>query len=45
MSAFDNNDKDHLLYEIEDFLENHSLIEFFEIIMYVLKWREESGEV
>lgn len=45
MSAFDNRDKDNLLSEIEEFLENHTLSELLEIIHYVVEWKEqESGE-
>ena len=40
MSVFDNNEKDNLLSEIEDFLENHKLSELMEIIRYAIENEE-----
>ena len=37
MSMYDNNDKDGLHYEIEEFLKNHTLIELLEIVFYFVK--------
>lgn len=42
MSMYDDNDKDGLYYEIDEFLENHSLVEFLEIVFHFIK--REVGE-
>ena len=37
MSCFGNDDKDNLLWEIEEFLKTYSIAELLEIIKYVVE--------
>lgn len=41
MSAFDNNEWDNILWEIEEFLKNHKISELMEIIQYAIEEKEE----
>jgi len=40
MSAFDNRSKDNLEYEIRTFLEDHSISELLEVVLWCIKEKE-----
>ena len=41
MSMYDNNAKDNVYYEIELFLESHSVAELFDIVADAVRYRQD----
>ena len=41
MSAFGNDSKDNLVFEINCFLEDHSITELLEVVQYCIEYKED----